>query len=47
MQMGAKPKGYVQGETTGAPQATTQAAPKEDIPTINLDDDVEIQDVPF
>jgi single-strand DNA-binding protein len=43
MQMGNKPKGY-------DASATTQTAPPEEIPTINLDEDpdeVRLEDVPF
>lgn len=56
MQLGSRPQGtsgsgnYNRPAATPAGQPTTQEAPAEEIPTINLDeeqDEVKIEDVPF
>lgn len=50
MQMGSRPRGAEHQPKNSAPAATQSAAPTEEIPTINLDDEqgeVKIEDVPF
>jgi len=50
MQMGSRPRGAEYQPKNSAPAATQPAAPTEEIPTINLDDEqgeVKIEDVPF